>query len=355
MKILVTGATGYIGLHTCVELITHNHHIVMVDDFSRSHRNTKKRITALLGYLPTCYELNLCDEPALNEIFRIEGPLDGVIHCAGFKAVAESVQFPERYYHNNLVGTCQLLQVMHSHGVQRLIFGSSATVYGTTTSMPLQEDMPCQPTNPYGWSKLFIERMIQDMQAAHPTFQAAILRYFNPLGAHNSGLIGEYPDLSAQNLMPNLMLVILNKKPVLDIFGHNYDTPDGTCIRDYIHVMDVARAQVSALQVLTVPHQKTVCVNLGAGRGHSVLEVLHTLERVSGCSIPYRYRARRPGDISCCYASAELAYEKLAGWHTAYTLEEMCQDTWRWIQHLQQEQKTDATKNTQKSLPPHKG
>ncbi len=327
MKILVTGGAGYIGSHTSLELLRHGHEVVVVDNLLNSKEESLRRVQALAGRKLHFHKIDLLDQPALTELFQ-EQRLDAVIHFAGLKAVGESSKQPLRYYHNNISGTLVLCAAMRQAGVRQLVFSSSATVYGNATQLPITEDAPLTATNPYGQTKLTIERILGDLHAAEPDWRIAILRYFNPVGADVSGKIGEDPLGVPNNLFPYIAQVAVGQRRELQIFGQDYPTSDGTGVRDYIHVVDLARGHLSALDRLQAGPGLLIC-NLGTGHGYSVLEALAAFERASGRKIPFRIVARRPGDVAACYADASRAQTEL-GWTATQDLEAMCQDTWRW-------------------------
>ncbi len=327
MSILLTGGAGYIGSHTCVELLKAGYEPVIVDDFSNSSAAVIDRLETITGKPIRWYQADACDRAALEKVFE-RHTFDAVIHFAGFKAVGESVEKPLAYYRNNLDSTLALCETMQAHGVSRFVFSSSATVYGTVQTMPLTEDMPTGCTNPYGWTKYMIEQILRDVANANPGWAVALLRYFNPIGAHESGLIGEDPVGIPNNLVPYIAQVASGKLAKLRVFGDDYDTPDGTGVRDYIHVVDLARGHVAACDYL-MEHTGCEVFNIGAGVGYSVLDVIKTFERVNGIAIPYEVVARRPGDIATCYADAGKA-KRMLHWQSEKTLEEMCRDTWRW-------------------------
>ncbi len=325
--ILVTGGAGYIGTHTIVELQQAGYEIVVVDNFVNASPEALARVQELTGKPLVVRAIDLCDRPALEEVFA-EFPISAVIHFAGLKAVGESVAEPLRYYHNNLTGTLVLLQCMAAHGVKQIVFSSSACVYGDPDRVPIREDFPVRPTNPYGRTKLMIEQILEDARTADPALQVVILRYFNPVGAHSSGRIGEDPSGIPNNLMPYIAQVAVGRLAQLSVFGGDYPTPDGTGVRDYIHVVDLAKGHLHALRKLAENPGLLRC-NLGTGRGYSVLEMVAAFARAAGCQIPHAITARRPGDIATCYADPSLAREKL-GWQAELGLEEMCRDHWRW-------------------------
>lgn len=325
--ILVTGGAGYIGSHTCVALLEAGYLPVIVDNLCNSQPAVLGRIAELGGAEPVFCQADVRDRAALDTILA-RYPVQAAIHFAGLKAVGESVAEPLRYYANNVEGSLHLCAALGAAGVKRLIFSSSATVYGDPASVPIREDAPIRPTNPYGRSKAMVEQMLADLAAADPDWQIGVLRYFNPVGAHPSGLIGEDPRGIPNNLMPFIAQVAVGRRPQLSVFGSDYPTPDGTGVRDYIHVVDLAAGHVAALQRLQqAPSGFTV--NLGAGVGYSVLDMVAAFAEASGCSIPYQIVPRRPGDIATCYADASAA-SALLGWRTRLGLREMCRDTWTW-------------------------
>ena len=327
MAVLVTGGAGYIGSHTVVELLNNNYEVVIVDNYSNSKPEVLNRIKQITGKDVTFYEADLLDKPALEAIFERE-TIDSVIHFAGYKAVGESVAMPINYYHNNITGTLMLLEVMKANNVKKIVFSSSATVYGMNNVSPLTEDMPTSATNPYGYTKVMIEQILQDVHVSDNQWDMALLRYFNPIGAHESGLIGEDPSGIPNNLMPYITQVAVGKRPQLSVFGNDYDTPDGTGVRDYIHVVDLAKGHLKALESF----EKLPGVgiyNLGTGVGYSVLDLVHNFEKANDLSIPYTIVDRRPGDIGTCYADASRASE-LLNWQTEKDLEDMCRDSWNW-------------------------
>ena len=329
MSILVSGGAGYIGSHTCVELLQAGYEIVVADNLINSCREAMARAEKIAGRSIPFEEVDLCDEAATEAVFEKYPDITAVIHFAGLKAVGESVRKPLEYYANNLTSTLNLLNVMRRHGVKDFVFSSSATVYGDPVSVPIREDFPTGgTTNPYGATKLFIERILTDCCAADPELNAVILRYFNPIGAHESGLIGEDPNGVPNNLVPYIAQVAVGKLEKLHVYGDDYPTPDGTGVRDYIHVVDLARGHVAALKKLEGKCGLFVC-NLGTGRGYSVLDVLHAYERACGKTLPYVVEPRRPGDIAACYADPAKAREEL-GWEAQYGIEEMCRSSWNW-------------------------
>lgn len=327
MRILVTGGAGYIGSHTTLELLQNGHEVVVVDSLINSHREALQRLEELAGKSLTFHQIDLLDRNALEVAFN-GPPIDAVIHFAALKAVGESVEQPLRYYHNNVTGTLHLLQVMEAFQVRRFVFSSSATVYGEPVSVPIREDFPLSTLNPYGRTKLIVEDMLRDLHRANPEWQIAILRYFNPIGAHASGRIGEDPNGIPNNLLPYIAQVAVGRLPYLRVFGNTYPTPDGTGIRDYIHVVDLAQGHLRALEKLA-GEPGCVTYNLGTGRGHSVLEVVAAFERACGKPIPLRIEDKRPGDAAVCYADPSLAEEEL-GWKAERDIDTMTADTWRW-------------------------
>lgn len=327
MKVLVTGGAGYIGSHTCIELIESGHEVVVVDNLCNSSLESLKRVEGLVDCDIPFHKVDVRNKAALTRVFE-QYDIDGVIHFAGLKAVGESVKRPIEYYDTNVGGTIVLAEVMREFSCKTFVFSSSATVYGDPHSVPIKEDFPLSVTNPYGRSKLMIEEFLQDVFVADGNWHIALLRYFNPVGAHKSGLIGEDPNGIPNNLMPYISQVAVGKLEKLSIFGGDYDTPDGTGVRDYIHVIDLAKGHVKALQALRDKPQ-VLTVNLGTGSGCSVLDVLRAFEKASGLSVPYQIVDRRSGDIATCYADPTYAAEKL-GWKVEYELDVMCEDTWRW-------------------------
>ncbi|MBI3159213.1 MAG: UDP-glucose 4-epimerase GalE [Chloroflexi bacterium] len=325
--ILVTGGAGYIGSLTCIELLAANYELVVLDNLSNSSAEALRRVQVISDGELAFYKADLLDKEAVERIFRAHA-FDAVIHFAGLKAVGESVQEPLRYYHNNVTGTLNLLAVMAQHAVKDIVFSSSATVYGDPVRVPITEDFPLQPTNPYGWTKLFIEQILRDLHASDPDWNVSLLRYFNPVGAHPGGELGESPRGIPNNLMPYLAQVAVGRRPNLQVYGDDYDTPDGTGVRDYIHVMDLARGHVAALRrLMQKPGLETF--NLGTGRGYSVLEMIKAFSKASGVEIPYNVVARRSGDVAASYADPGRANRTL-NWVAERGLEEMCADLWRW-------------------------
>ncbi len=328
MTILVTGGAGFIGSHTVVELQESGYDVVVVDNLVNASRESLRRVEKITGKPLHFYEVDLLDHDALNEVFDRE-KIDCVIHFAGLKAVGESVHKPLEYYHNNLTGTLHLLDVMRAHGVKDIIFSSSATVYGDPAFVPITEECPLgEITNPYGRTKGMLEQILKDMHTADQSWNVILLRYFNPIGAHKSGLIGENPYGIPNNLMPYVTQVAIGKLKEVNVFGNDYDTPDGTGVRDYIHVVDLARGHVAAIKKI-VQKPGVAIYNLGTGHGYSVLEVIKNVEEASGKKIPYVIKGRREGDIATCYADASKAKAEL-GWEALYGMKEMCEDSWRW-------------------------
>ena len=329
-KILVTGGAGFIGSHTCVELLAAGHEIVIVDNFSNSKPEALRRIKEISGKDFGFVEADILDLDALNKIFD-ENKIDAVIHFAGLKAVGESVQKPVEYYHNNITGTLMLIKAMRAHGCKRMVFSSSATVYGVDNQVPYVETMPTHTsTNPYGYTKVMIEQILKDVAVADPEWSIALLRYFNPIGAHKSGLLGEDPNGIPNNLFPYIQQVAIGKREFLGVFGDDYDTPDGTGVRDYIHVMDLANGHLCAVDYV-LKNTGVEAVNLGTGKGSSVLDVLHAFEKACGRKLPYKVMPRRAGDIAWCYADPNKA-KKLFGWEAKYGIDEMCADGWNFTQ-----------------------
>jgi len=327
MKILVTGGAGYIGSHTCVELIEAGHDVVVIDNLSNSKKVAVERVEKIVGKSIPFYEADVRDAEALGAVFDAHA-IDAVIHFAALKAVGESVAKPIEYYTNNLVSTLTLLGVMREKGCKNIVFSSSATVYGDPATVPITEDFPLSTTNPYGSTKLMIEDMLRDVFKSDNSWNIAILRYFNPVGAHKSGTIGEDPSGIPNNLTPYITQVAMGKREILSVFGNDYPTPDGTGVRDYIHVVDLAKGHVKAIEKLGT-NPGIITVNLGTGRGYSVLELHAAFEKACGKKIPYKIAPRRPGDIAVCYADPAKAYEVL-GWKAEKGVEEMCEDSWRW-------------------------
>ena len=330
MKIFLAGGAGYIGTHTALELLNHGHEVVIADNYANSSPEGVARVEKLTGKKIALYEVDVQDAAAVREILAKEKP-DTVIHFAGLKAVGESVQQPLRYYRNNINTTLSLLEAMEAEGVNRFIFSSSATVYGAQNPSPYKEDMPkglC--TNPYGWTKSMMEQILTDAAHAYPKLGVVLLRYFNPIGAHESGMIGEDPQGIPNNLMPYVSQVAVGKLEKLTIYGDDYDTPDGTCLRDYIHVMDLAEGHVKAVE-FAANHQTIDVFNLGTGKPYSVLDIVNTFQKVNNVSVKYVMGHRREGDLPCCYADVSKA-KAILGWEARRNLEDMCRDSWNWQQ-----------------------
>ncbi|WP_045000349.1 UDP-glucose 4-epimerase GalE [Shuttleworthella satelles] len=328
MAILVTGGAGYIGSHTCVELLENGYEVVILDNLVNASPKVVDRIEELSGKKVTFYKGDIRDRDCLNKLFE-EQKIDSVIHFAGLKAVGESVAKPWEYYENNISGSLVLFDVMRQHGCKSIIFSSSATVYGNPAQIPITEDCPkgtC--TNPYGWTKWMLEQILTDLHTADPEWNVVLLRYFNPIGAHKSGRIGENPNGIPNNLMPYITQVAVGKLKELGVFGNDYDTPDGTGVRDYIHVCDLASGHVAAIKKLEEKSGLSI-YNLGTGIGYSVLDIVHNFEEATGIHIPYSIKPRRAGDIATCYSSAEKAKREL-GWEARYGIKEMCADSWNW-------------------------
>lgn len=327
MTILVTGGAGYIGSHTCVELLNAGYEIIVVDNLMNSKLETVNRISELAGKSFPFYQVDLLNEQGLETVF-IENEIDTVLHFAGLKAVGESVRVPLKYYHNNLTGTINLLNTMKKYDVTRLVFSSSATVYGMPEKVPISEDFPLNALNPYGRTKLMMEQILTDLQQADQNWSIALLRYFNPIGAHESGMIGEDPNGVPNNLMPFITQVAVGKLPELQVFGNDYPTTDGTGVRDYIHVVDLARGHVKALEKVAA-NTGVESFNLGTGKGYSVLEMVTAFEKASGIPIPYKMVEPRAGDAAICFADPTKAQKEL-NWSAEKNLREMCEDSWRW-------------------------
>lgn len=335
-KILVTGGTGYIGTHTIVALVTAGYFPIIVDNLSNSKKAVLERLATITGQKIPFYQIDLRDRVKLNDVFK-QNNIAAVIHFAGLKAVGESVSRPLGYYENNIESTLSLCSIMTENNVNNLIFSSSATVYGDPHKVPIKEDFPLQPTNPYGRTKLMIEQILQDIYAANPDWKIVLLRYFNPVGAHASGLIGEDPSGIPNNLMPYISQVAVGRRERLNIFGNDYPTPDGTGVRDYIHVMDLAEGHVAAVNKIAANANEGMAAaggtllitNLGTGCGYSVLEMVNAFEQACGGTIPYTITGRRPGDIASCFADAKRAKE-LLDWQAKRTLSDMCKDAWKW-------------------------
>ncbi|VWB95127.1 UDP-glucose 4-epimerase [Burkholderia lata] len=325
--ILVTGGAGYIGSHTAVELLDNGYDVVIVDNLVNSKAESVRRIERITGKTPAFHQVDVCDEAALAKVFDAH-PITGTIHFAALKAVGESVAKPLEYYQNNIGGLLAVLKVMRERNVRQFVFSSSATVYGVPERSPIDESFPLSATNPYGQSKLIAEQILRDLETSDPTWRIATLRYFNPVGAHASGLIGEDPAGIPNNLMPYVAQVAVGKLERLRVFGSDYPTPDGTGVRDYIHVVDLAKGHIAALDSLA-KRDASFVVNLGTGQGYSVLEVVRAFEKASGRPVPYELVARRPGDIAECYANPQAAAD-IIGWRATLGIEEMCADHWRW-------------------------
>lgn len=331
MNVLLAGGAGYIGSHTCVELLNAGHDVIVADNFSNSCPEAIKRVEEITGKKVPLYEADVCEKDAVDKIFA-ENKIDAVIHFAGLKAVGESCEKPVMYYRNNIDSTLTLLEAMKKYGVNNFIFSSSATVYGTPKTVPLVETMPTgSPTNPYGWTKLMMEQILTDTAKANPEMSVVLLRYFNPIGAHESGRIGEDPNGIPNNLMPYITQVAAGRLPQLGVFGDDYPTHDGTGVRDYIHVVDLAKGHVKAIEY-SANHKGTEVFNLGTGTGYSVLDIVKAFIKVNKIDIPYVIKPRRAGDIAECYADASKA-EKILGWKAEKNLEDMCYDSWNWQSH----------------------
>lgn len=328
MRILVTGGAGYIGSHTCVELLNAGYEVVILDNLYNSSKKAVDRIEEITGKKVTFYEDDMLDVEAMEKLFSKE-QIDCVIHFAGLKAVGESVAKPLEYYKNNIQGTLTLVEAMRKHGCKNIIFSSSATVYGDPAFVPITEECPKgTPTNPYGWTKSMLEQILTDLHTADEEWNVILLRYFNPIGAHKSGMIGEDPKGIPNNLLPYVAQVAIGKLECVGVFGNDYDTPDGTGVRDYIHVVDLALGHVKAIdKIKDNPGVKVY--NLGTGNGYSVLDVIKAFSKACGHEVPYQIKPRRPGDIATCYADASLAKREL-GWEAQYGIEEMCADSWKW-------------------------
>ena len=326
--ILITGGVGYIGSHTCVELLIAGYEVLVVDNLSTSRIGALRRVEKIAGKSVHFVKADLNDREALRDVFRTY-PIDAVVHFAGLKAVGESVARPLLYYHNNVCGSIVLFEVMAEFSVKQLVFSSSASVYGDQYTVPIREDFMLAATNPYGRSKFMIEEILRDLIESDSSWRVALLRYFNPVGAHESGLIGEDPNGIPNNLMPFVSQVAVGRRKELMVFGNDYPTHDGTGVRDYVHVVDLAAGHLAALKTLDGGSEPTLTVNLGTGRGHSVLDIVQAFERVSGCVVPYCFAERRSGDVASYFADPALAYE-LMGWTAVRDLEMMCRDAWRW-------------------------
>ena len=329
MSILVTGGAGFIGSHTCVELLNAGYDVVVVDNLYNASKKALDRVEQITGKKVTFYEADILDREVLNAIFDKE-QIDSVIHFAGYKAVGESVRKPIEYYYNNITGTLILCDVMRNHGVKNIVFSSSATVYGDPAFIPITEECPKgKITNPYGQTKGMLEQVLTDIYVSDPEWKVVLLRYFNPIGAHKSGLIGEDPKGIPNNLVPYVAQVAIGKLKCLGVFGNDYDTHDGTGVRDYIHVVDLAKGHVAAIKKVEKTEPGVLIYNLGTGKGYSVLDVVHAFEKACGKEIPYEIKPRRAGDIATCYADPTKAKNEL-GWVAEYGIEEMCEDSWRW-------------------------
>ena len=329
MSILVTGGAGFIGSHTCVELLNAGYEVVVVDNLYNASEKALERVEQITGKKVTFYEADILDRDALNAIFDKE-QVESVIHFAGYKAVGESVRKPIEYYYNNITGTLILCDVMRKHNVKNIVFSSSATVYGDPAFIPITEECPKgKITNPYGQTKGMLEQVLTDIYVSDPEWKVVLLRYFNPIGAHKSGLIGDDPKGIPNNLVPYVAQVAIGKLKCLGVFGNDYDTPDGTGVRDYIHVVDLAKGHVAAIKKVEETEPGVLIYNLGTGKGYSVLDVVHAFEKACGKEIPYEIKPRRAGDIATCYADPTKAKNEL-GWVAQYGIEEMCEDSWRW-------------------------
>lgn len=330
MKVLITGGAGYIGSHTVLTMLENGHEVVVFDNYVNSCPESVRRVEELAGKKVKLYEADMLDMAAMDRIFA-ENDIDAVIHFAGLKAVGESCEKPHLYYHNNITGTLNLLAAMKKAGVRNFVFSSSATVYGDAKVVPVTEDMPTGATNPYGWTKLMLEQILRDVAKAEPDMCVTLLRYFNPIGAHESGRIGEDPQGIPNNLTPFIAQVAVGKLPKLRVFGNDYPTVDGTGVRDYIHVVDLAVAHLKALEA-QVGKTGVFTYNVGTGNGYSVLQVLHAFEKACGKTLPYEISPRRPGDVATLYADCSLAQKEL-GWTAKRDIDDMCRDLWRWQSH----------------------
>ena len=328
MKILVTGGLGFIGSHTCVELLNSGYEVVIVDNLSNSNIDVLDKIEKITSKRPKFYEIDVCDKEKVKKVFR-ENKIDAIIHFAGYKAVGESVREPLKYYRNNLDSTLTLLEVMEEENCHNFVFSSSATVYGSPKELPIKEDFPLSTTNPYGTTKLMIERILADLSKADKEMSIIVLRYFNPIGAHKSGLLGENPKGIPNNLMPYIVRVATKELEMLSVFGDDYDTHDGTGVRDYIHVVDLAKGHIKALEKC-VNFKGIEYYNLGTGKGYSVLDLVKTFEKVNKVKVPYKIVDRRPGDIDACYADPSKAYKEI-GFKAEYGIEDMCRDSYNYI------------------------
>ena len=330
MKVLVTGGTGYIGSHTCVELLNNGYEVIIIDNLVNSKKDVVDKIESITGKKVKFYENDVCDKEALRRVFKENKNIEAVLHFAGLKAVGESVSKPIMYYENNLISTLSLVEVMNEFNCKNIVFSSSATVYGDPEVLPITEDLPVGgTTNPYGTTKYFIERILEDVCVSDPDFSVVLLRYFNPIGAHESGLIGENPNGIPNNLMPYIIKVATGELPILSVFGDDYDTPDGTGVRDYIHVVDLAKGHICAL-AKALKSKGTNIYNLGTGHGYSVLDLINNFEKVNNIKINYKIVERRPGDIATCYADPSKA-EKELGWKATHDIEDMCRDAYNFI------------------------
>ena len=329
MTVLVTGGTGYIGSHTCVELFNAGYDVVILDNLSNSKPEALSRIKQITGHEPVFYKADILNIDAIQKVFD-ENAIDSVIHFAGLKAVGESVKIPMAYYNTNVTGTLNLCAAMAKAGCKHIVFSSSATVYGNYPVIPFCEDFALSATSPYGWTKLMIEQVLRDIAISDPDWSVSLLRYFNPVGAHESGLLGENPNGIPNNLMPYIAQVATGKLPHLNVFGNDYDTPDGTGVRDYLHVVDLAKGHIKALEYIAA-NKGADAVNLGTGKGSSVLDMVNAFERASGVKIPYEIKPRRAGDIGEYYADAGKA-KQLLGWEAEFDIEKMCADTWNFTQ-----------------------
>ena len=330
MKVLVTGGTGYIGSHTCVELLNKDYEVIIIDNLVNSKKEVIDKIETITNKKVKFYQEDCCNKEALRKIFKENDHIDAVIHFAGLKAVGESVKLPLKYYENNLGSTLSLLEVMNEYNCKNIVFSSSATVYGDPEKLPITEDQIVGgTTNPYGTTKYFIERILKDVCISDPDFSVILLRYFNPIGAHSSGLIGENPNGIPNNLMPYIIKVATGELPVLSVFGNDYDTKDGTGVRDYIHVVDLAKGHIKALEKVTSTKGVNI-YNLGTGNGYSVLDLITTFEKVNNIKVNYKIVERRPGDIASCYADASKAYKEL-GWKAEKDINDMCRDAYNFV------------------------